>query len=163
MLATSAQSLGTQHCRSRLPDKWPPTDLVTGIPRRWFPAWFLCIQVPVCTYWSSNDHPLMPGYPMTPASLPLPKASNLVLTSELGPGEGHGCLRRRTGCRCEHQGKKEGVLEGDSGLRPHLTHTPWLSHSIRIWSERSSAGLFVPFVLLAQTPSLLFHPAWIPK
>lgn len=89
------ECLGTQYCRSRLPDKWPRNGLVTRIPRCWFPAWSLCIQVLVCTFSSFNAHPLVPGSPTPAASVPLPKTSSSVLISELGLGEEAGCLHRK--------------------------------------------------------------------
>lgn len=89
------ECLGTQYCRSRLPDKWPPNGLVTRIPRCWFPASSLCIQVLVCTFLSFNAHPLAPGSPMPAASVPLPKTSNSVLISDLGLEERPGCLHRK--------------------------------------------------------------------
>lgn len=141
MLAASDQSLGTQHGQSRLPDERSPIDPVTGIPRCWFPAWFLHIQVSVCTCRSSKGHPPVPGFPRTPAFLPPPKASNSQNqdwkrdTGVRGGGQGVSASMR--GKRCKVRSRKTGLL-------PHLTHTPWLSHSMR-----SLTGLFVPLGLLS--------------
>lgn len=109
---------GTRYCKSRLPDKRPCTDLVTGSPRRWFPAWFLCIQVPVCTYWSSNAHPLVPGCPVPPASLPLPKAGDWFWSQNQGWERDVGVCAGRTGGSVSTGGKeKMRFREGQEGAQ----------------------------------------------
>lgn len=140
------ERLGTQYCRSRLPDKWPRNGLVTSIPRCWFPAWSLCIQVLVCTFSSFNAHPLVPGSPTPAASEPLPKTSNSVLISELGLGEEAGCLHRkdRESVSPVGAGGHGEKVRGNSGLQPHFTYTPWLFKPMRTRPGGSAAGLSFP-------------------
>lgn len=153
--------LGTRHCKSRLPDKWPCIDLVTGIPRRWFPAWFLCIQLPVYTYWSSNAHPLVPGSPVPPASLLLPKASHLVLISELGLGEGCGCLCRKDSGSVSTRGKKIRSREPLVSC-PTSLNTPWLLNSIRIYQWETRLACWSPLCIYRRPrPSSSFQPGYV--
>lgn len=174
------ECLGTQYCRSRLPDKWPPNGLVTRIPRCWFPALSLCIQVLVCTFLSFNAHPLAPGSPMPAASVPLPKTSNSVLISELGLEERPGCLHRKDresvspvgagtrwggggGVGRKDRGSVSTVgaggsgekVQGISGLQPHFTYTSWLLNSLGLGQEEAQLACLSPCVPITDPIPLL--------